>query len=144
MRDLSNHIATRQCIAPALRSSYTVTGTAIDILGFESLAFSVHVGDWTDGEHVVSLEHSEDDISYDAVAARYITGTALEDGTFFELTIGDNGDSPSGPAYENENLVFGYVGDRRFVRAKIVSLSAVTGAFIGIDAILGHAHQRPT
>ncbi|RWD14177.1 MAG: hypothetical protein EOS74_19540 [Mesorhizobium sp.] len=136
MRELKNSLSSRQSLAPALRTA-TATGTAIDRTGFESVTFAVHIGDWTDGVHTVSFEHSDDDISYDAVAADDLVGEAP--------VIQDDGNSPAAPTFENENVLVGYVGDRQRVRSKVtVTGGPATGAFIGIDAILGHASKRPT
>jgi hypothetical protein len=136
MRELKNSLVSRQSLAPELRTA-TATGTAIDRSGFESVTFNVHVGAWTDGVHAVSFEHSTDDSTYSAVTAAELVGTAP--------TIQDDGSSPSGPAtYEDENLLIGYIGDRQYIRPVVtVTGSPATGAFIGIDAILGHAHDRP-
>ncbi|MEI8714782.1 hypothetical protein [Mesorhizobium sp. ISC11] len=136
MRELKNSLASRQSLAPALRT-VTATGAAIDRAGFESLTFAIHVGAWTDGVHTVSFEDSDDNSNFDAVAAGDLVGTAP--------VIQDNGDSPSGPTFVNENVLIGYIGDRQYVRPKsTVTGSPGTGAFIGIDVILGHASKRPT
>ncbi|TIN02693.1 MAG: hypothetical protein E5Y34_06600 [Mesorhizobium sp.] len=136
MRELKNQLASRQSLAPALRT-VTATGTAIDRAGFESLTFAVHVGDWTDGVHTVSFEDSDDNANFDAVAAANLVGTAP--------VIQDDGNSPNGPTFENENLLVGYIGDRQYIRSKVTITGAPgTGAFLGIDAILGHASKRPT
>lgn len=136
MRELKNQLASRQSLAPALRT-VTATGTAIDRAGFESLTFAVHVGDWTDGVHTVSFEDSDDNANFDAVAAANLVGTAP--------VIQDDGNSPNGPTFENENLLVGYIGDRQYIRSKVTITGAPgTGAFVGIDAILGHGSRRPT
>lgn len=137
MRDLKSNIASRQSIAPALRT-VTATGSAVDRLGFESVTFNVHVGDWTDGTHAFSVEHSDDNVTYSAVTSDELIGAAP--------TIADDGQSPSGiPTFENENVLVGYKGHKRHIRAKITTTgSPATGAFIGVDVILGHANTRPT
>lgn len=135
MRDLASNIASRQSIAPALRTT-TVTGESVDRLGFESVAVSVHVGAYTDGVHTLSLEHSDDGADWSAVTSAQIIGTAT--------VITDNGESPTIPTFEDENDVFGYVGNKRFVRAKAtVTGSPAVGCFVGVDLILGHPLNAP-
>lgn len=146
MRELKNSLASRQSLAPALRTA-TATGTAIDRAGFESLTFAIHIGAWTDGTHVVHFEHSDDNSTFEGVLEDELVGAVagLAGATeVFGLTVGDDGNSPSGPTYQNENVLIGYIGDRQYVRAKVTISGAGTGAFVGIDAILGHASSRPT
>ncbi|PBB85729.1 hypothetical protein [Mesorhizobium sp. WSM3876] len=142
MRELKSHLASRQSLAPLLRT-VTATGTRIDRAGFESVTFVVHVGAWTDGVHTISFEHSDDDISYDAVIDN--------DPDFPSELVGDapviqgDGESPVAATFSNENILVGYIGDRQYVRPKVtVTGGPATGAFVGIDVILGHAARRPT
>ncbi|ESX86995.1 hypothetical protein [Mesorhizobium sp. LNJC405B00] len=146
MRELKSHLASHQSLAPALRT-VTATGTAIDRVGFESLTFAIHVGDWTDGQHVVHFEHSDDNSDFDGVLEDDLVGASagIAGATqVFGLTVGDDGNSPNGPTYENENALIGYIGDRQYVRPKVTISGTATGAFIGVDVILGHASKRPT
>ncbi|MER8371738.1 hypothetical protein [Mesorhizobium sp. M1406] len=146
MRELKNSLASRQSLAPALRT-VTATGAAIDRAGFESLTFAIHVGDWTDGEHVIHFEHSDDNSDFVGVLEDELVGASAGTAgaaTVYGLTVGDDGNSPPAPTYENENALVGYIGDRQYIRAKVTISGASTGAFIGIDGILGHASKRPT
>jgi hypothetical protein len=135
MRDLANNIDVKQSIAPALRTS-TVTGTEADRLGFESVAFLVHVGAWTNGSFALSVEESDDNVSWGAAAAGDIIGTAP--------TIASLGGSPSVPNIENDTVVFGYRGAARYVRPVVtVTGSPNIGAFVGVSVLLGHPRNAP-
>lgn len=128
MRDLASNLDVKQSLAPALQTA-TDEGSTVDTLGFESVTFAVHIGAWTDGTFVLSAEHSDDDSSWSAVTSAELIGTppTVEDA---------NGD--------NDTLAFGYIGNKRYVRPKVtVTGSPSTGAFIGVDVILGHPHERP-
>ena len=129
MRDLKNSIAVRQSIAPAVYDA-SVEGVTVDRAGFESVTFEIHAGAWTDGSHVFGAEHSDDDVTWDAVASADLLGT------FPSVTSADDD--------EGSHLV-GYIGNRRYVRGiTTVTGSPATGALYGADVILGHAHSRPT
>lgn len=136
MRELKSHLASRQSLSPQLRTA-TATGSSVDRAGFESVTFNIHFGAWTDGAHAVTLEDSDDDSDFDAVVSDFIVGDLP--------TATVDAESPPGPAIANENVLVGYVGHRRYVRPVVtVSGGPGTGAFIGIDVLLGHAHDRPT
>ncbi|TPM36629.1 hypothetical protein [Mesorhizobium sp. B2-3-5] len=146
MRELKSSLASRQSLAPALRIT-TATGTAIDRTGFESVTFVVHVGAWTDGQHIVYFEHSDDGSTYYTCLEDDLVGATvnLTTGEKWGVTIEDDGSSPTAPTYHNENILIGYVGDRQYIRPKsYIDDAPNTGAFIGVDAILGHASKRPT
>ncbi|HDZ73495.1 MAG TPA: hypothetical protein ENH55_12145 [Aurantimonas coralicida] len=128
MRDFSRDIKAEQALAPAIRVG-SATGGGVDRLGFEALTFAIHAGDWTDGTHTVSADHSDDGTTWESIPADQIIGA-------FPVV--------SAVGAENTITMVGYIGDRRYVRAKsTVTGSPVTGAAIGISVLLGRAHSRP-
>lgn len=128
MRDFSRNLKMVQALAPALRAG-SATGGAVDRLGHSALAFAVHAGAWTDGIHTVSADHSDDGSTWEAIPATDLVGT-------FPVVS-------SGSTDEATKLV-GYIGDRRYVRAKVaVSGSPATGATVGVDVVLSRAQSRP-
>jgi hypothetical protein len=136
MRDLAHNIAIRQSLAPAVRTA-SADGSEIDRAGFESVTFAVHVGDWSDGAHAVSAEHHDEGGDWEAVAAGDLIGAMP--------VVQSNGESPELGLNANATAAIGYIGDKQFVRPKVtVTGSPGTGAFIGVDVILSHAHDRPT
>ena len=136
MRDQATEIEVRPSLAPATRTT-TAAGSSIDRAGFEAVSFALIVGAYTDGEHTLTLEHSDDDEAFDAVPAEQVVGEAVatEEG------------SPAMPTLAGMAAVVGYVGGKRYVKPSVtvtVTGSPSTGAATSVVAILGHAHNRPT
>lgn len=128
MRDLASNIRVAQALAPAARTS-SATGGAVDRKGYDSLAVAVSVGAWTDGSHAVTVEHSEDGTTWEPAPAGDLAGSLP--------TIAAAGAASS-------VTTVGYVGGRRYLRAKVaVSGSPTTGAVIGVALIMGHPHSAP-
>lgn len=111
----------------AISSSTTTTGTnIIDTQGYGALEFVLNVAARTDGTYTIALEHGDNSALSDAAApdATDILGTL------------------AATAISTANTVkrVGYVGNKRYVRANVVSTSVTTGATVGVLAIRG----RPT
>lgn len=128
MRTFSKNFSFVTSLAPALRAG-SATGTTVDRLGFESLAFLITTGAFTNGSHAIVAEHSDDGTTWAAVPADQLAGTLP--------TVAASGD-------QNKTSIVGYSGDARYVRIKAnVSGSPATGAIVGAIVMLGNARQRP-
>lgn len=135
MRDLKSDIKVVQSIAPATRTT-NIEGTAVDRVGFESVTALVHCGDWTDGAHTFGADHSDNGSDWSAVDAAFLIG---------EVVIESNGESPPGSNNANSTQAVGYIGGKRYFRPKMTaSGEPATGALVGVDVLLGHAHSKPT
>lgn len=111
-------------IAPAV-SKVSQNGAGVDLGGFNSALVVFECGTLTDGVHTPSLEESDDDVTYTAVAAGDMLGTlaALEDGKVQSV---------------------GYIGAKKFVRPVItVAGGPATGAAVSAVVIKGHPNQAP-
>lgn len=127
MREFSDFKAI-QALAPALRAG-SATGGSIDRWGYGSLTFLVDAGARTDGTHTVSGDHSDDNSTWEAIPAEEITGAFP--------AIAASGD-------QNKATAINYIGDRRYVRAKVAaSGSPATGAIVGVTVLLGRPHSAP-
>lgn len=136
MRDLVQNIAVRQSLPPAARTA-TVEGATVDRLGHESVTFQIAAGAWTDGTHAFSAEHSDDDSTWEAVAAADLIGSFP--------TVETDGASPEASDEDAQSYLVGYTGNKRYIRPKCtVTGSPSTGLVFGADVILGHPADAPT
>ena len=113
-----------------IATNTTTNGAIIDTQGFNALEFFLQVGARTDGSYTIQLQHGDDPALADAAAvdsAKVLGGAAL---------------TPIAAA-QNVRRV-GYVGNKRYVRAQVVSTGASTGATVGVLALLGRPNLRPT
>ena len=111
----------------AISSNITTIGTnIIDTQGFGALEFVQQVGARTDGTFTIALEHGD---------AANLSDAAAPDASDLLGTL-------AATAISTANTVkrIGYVGNKRYVRANVVSTSVTTGATVGVLAIRG----RPT
>lgn len=132
-KDLKSDIKIVQSVAHATRTTNT-QGYPVDRVGFESVTALIHVGDWTDGTFTFGADHSFDNSEWEAVPATDLIGSAVVSGE----------GSPSTSDEAGTTIAVGYIGTRRYFRPKVTASGApATGAFIGVDILLGHAHNRP-
>ncbi len=110
-----------ESIAPLLRTDGTVEGTAVDLQGSNSAEVIIS-SEWGDGTVTPSLEESDDNSTWSAVAASNL------DGSFAAITS----DATDGV----QNV--GYVGSKRYIRAKIVTASSTSGSTAGAAIERGH------
>lgn len=114
----------------AINSNTTSTGTnIIDTQGYGALEFIQTVGARTDGTFTLALVHGDDPALSDGVA----------------VTDADLLGTLAGTAINAANTVkrVGYRGDKRYVRADVVSTSVSSGATVGVLAVRGRANVRP-
>lgn len=124
MRDLVNNIGVVQSIVPQVVSA-TATGTGIDLLGFGSAAFIIATGAIvSSGDFTPTLEESDDNSTYTAVAAGDIEGTL--------------------PASLTASSVVkvGYKGHKRYVRP-VLTKNSGTSIAASVNVVKAHAAQRP-
>ncbi len=127
MRDMKNNLDAVISLSPAARNS-TANGTGVDLQGFEGSVALVHFGAWTDGTHTPSLQESDDNSAFTAVAAADMLGA---------LTAVSSG------AGSNTTQRVGYVGAKRYVRGVMTVSGATIGALSAITVARGVAARRP-
>ncbi len=104
-------------LSAAITTDTSTTGTSVNMNGdndFEGLSFTLGIpaGAYTDGDFQLTMEESDDDSVWSAVAAEDITGAE------------DGGDVLS----EADSIVLGYVGKKQYVRPVVVSTNTTSGA----------------
>lgn len=113
-------------LAPAARIA-AATGVAIDRTrnsGYAALTLMVTPGAWTDGTHAFIIEESDDNSTWNTVAAAdLIGGTA---GAFANIT--------SAPTAIYQRI--DYIGRLRYVRVRSTATSATTGVVFGVVGLL--------
>jgi hypothetical protein len=127
-RDLRSNIDAVNTLSPAARNA-TANGTGVDCRGFEGAMAVVQFGTWTDGTHTPSLQESDDNSTFTAVAA------VDQIGTFTAV---------SSAAGNNTVQRVGYSGTKRYLRVVMTVATATTGALSSATVVRGMAStNRP-
>ena len=114
-------------LSPAARTA-TANGAGVDLQGYEAAAAIVQFGTWTDGTHTPSLQESDDNSAFSAVAAADLTGA------FTAVSSGGG---------SNTVQRVGYIGAKRYVRGVMTVSGATTGAVSAIAIVRGVSARRP-
>lgn len=124
MRSIAANIGAKSSIDPAVQAA-SINGTGIDTLGFGSLAFLVQTGAIVgSGVFGVSLEDSDDNVTFAAVAADQVKSNAP--------TV----------LLASSTYKVGYHGFKRYVRPVLTKASG-TSIAASVSAVLGYAAIRP-
>lgn len=113
-------------LAPAARTT-AATGTAIDRArnqGYAALTLMITPGAWTDGTHGFVIEESDDNSTWNTVAATDLIGGTS--GAFANIT------SAGTAVYQRID----YIGRLRYVRVRSTAASATTGAIYAVIGLL--------
>lgn len=128
MRDLSSNIGPASSIEPDGNRTATTNGTGADLQGYNSAAVIFHFGVVTDGTWTPSVEESDDDSSYSAVAS-----TDLE-GSLSAVTSSN----------DQATQKVSYIGTKRYIRAVVTETAAsTTGAKFSAVIVRGRPHLAP-
>lgn len=111
-------------LAPAARTA-SDNGTGIDLANFASATVAFVVGTITDGTHTPSVEESDDNSTFTAVAAADLIGTLAA-------------------LASNTNQRVGYRGSKRYIRAVSTVAGATTGGVYAAVVIRGDGRKQPT
>lgn len=117
----------------AISTDTTTDGEAIDLQDYDSCLFVFQAGTITDGDYTLVIEESDTGAfggEESAVADADLDGTEA----LASFTADDD---------DNKVGTVAYIGEKRYVRATVVSTSTSTGATVGATAILGHGHVKP-
>lgn len=124
MRDLVSNIAVRPAIAPAVQAA-AADGTAIDLLGFNHVAFAISTGAIAgSGDFGVKVQESDDGVAFTDADAAQVLGTV-------PATLA------AASAYK-----LGYVGFKRHVRLSLVKAGG-TSIALGAVAVLSDPAVAP-
>jgi len=119
MKDQYNDLYAIQTIPPALNTA-SVTGSGVDLKGYESATVVVNVGDYTSYKHVCALYESDDDSTYTDVDDADILGT-----------------EPTISGVDNTQYQFGYIGEKRYVKLNTTGTGSGTGVYFGAVVVRG-------
>ena len=132
MRDsMQDDTSARMTLNTGLRTNGTVNGTGVDLSGsgnfFRTAMLLVIAGAVTDGTHTVSLQESDDNVTFTAVAAGDLQGA---------LTAVTTG---------NVNTVQrqSYLGSKRYLRASVTTAGATTGGTTTAVLLLAQGSGQP-
>lgn len=127
-RDLASQVALAISLNPANRQS-NVNGAGVDLKGYDSAAVMFMFGAWTDGIFAATIEESDDDVTYTAVASGDRSGTLPNFAT---------------SNYQNTVNVIHYLGAKRYIRPVLTlgggSPTAGTGINCAAYVLKGHPH----
>lgn len=110
-------------LAPAARTA-SANGSGVDLANFASATVAFVVGTITDGTHTPSVEESDDNTTFTAVAAADLIGSLAA-------------------LASNTNQRVGYRGSKRYVRAVSTVAGATTGGVYAGVVIRGDARKQP-
>ena len=122
MRDIKNNVDAQPSIDPATYNS-DQTGAGVDLRDFDAAMAVIQSGALTDGTHTPKMQESDDDSTYNDVAAADL------EGTFANI------------AADAVQRV-GYKGAKRYIRVFVTS-SGTTGAIYGAMIARGKPHAAP-
>lgn len=129
MRDLYHNIKPNVSFDPAAHTA-SVTGTGVDLAGFESAIASVQFGAITDGTHTPKLQDSPDNSTFTDVDASLVQGAFTA-----ALTGAGNG----GSAVQT----VGYIGQQRYLRVFVTAAGTTSGGIYGATITEGHPRHAP-
>ena len=123
-RDFTSNADVVESVRPQVATA-DVEGETVDLRGSDSVLFAVTVGAIIggSGDSVVTIEESADDSTFTDVADANILGT--------EPTLAAN------TAYQ-----FGYIGNKRYVRAKF-GIGTETNAAVSVVGVRTNLHREP-
>lgn len=110
-------------LTPAARTA-TANGTGVDLSGFHSAEVAFVVGTITDGTHTPSVQESDDNSTFTAVAAADLIGTLAD----LASTV---------------NQRVGYRGTKRYLRAVSTVAGATTGGVYAAVVVRSDARKQP-
>lgn len=121
MNDLHNNLYGIPTIQPAAQTG-AVTGSGVDLKGYDGAEVVVHVGVRTDSTFVANLQESDDNSTYTDVASGDMIGS-----------------EPTISGYSNKVYQLGYKGTKRYIRlnTSFVAGGESTGAVFGAVVIRG-------
>ncbi|MEM9566293.1 MAG: hypothetical protein AAGA93_26975 [Actinomycetota bacterium] len=124
--DIANNIGIVPSIDPQAHTA-SANGAGVDLADFGSAAVVVVAGAITDGTHTITVEESDDNSAFTAVAAEDL------DGTYTVIDSDDDGTVQK----------VGYQGTKRFIRAVTTVAGVTTGGIYGVHVVKGSPRVAP-
>lgn len=125
--DLTNDLNAVRSLAVAARTNGAVNGAGVDLANYDGAMVVVLTGTMTDGSFAITLEESDDNSTFTAVAAADRIGNlptlaSTDDDTTFE---------------------FGYKGIKRYIRVVETGSGTTTGGVFGAMVVRGKPRVKP-
>lgn len=124
MRDLKSNLDAVNSVKPTGNRTASVNGASADLQGYDGALIVIPADTITDGTHTPSLEESDDDATFTAVAAGDL------EGSFAAITA-------------NSIQRVGYKGAKRYIRAVVTVSGATTGGKYCAAILRGYPSQQP-
>lgn len=121
--NLYDSISASLTVNPGAKTA-DVTGTGVDLAGYETAVCHLQSGTKTDGTHTPKLQESSDNSTFTDVAAADL------EGSFTAVA-------------SNAVQVVGYKGSSRYIRLFVTVAGATTGAVYGASIVKGRARHNP-
>ncbi len=131
-RDILSNVKAVHSILPGAKvtGGSPYNGTGVDLSAYGSNEVVAYTGTVTDGTHTITLEESDDNSSFSAVAAENRQGS-------LPPTLDTTA------AHDNAIFRFAYIGKKRYIRAVCVTAGTTTGAVLGVMVLLGNPRHGP-
>ena len=128
MKDLYNILNGKPTVNSIIKTA-AITGSGVDLAGYEGATIFVNVGTRTDSSFTFVLKESDDNSTYSAVAAGDILGS-----------------QPTVSGASNAIYQFGYIGSKRYIRADATFKAGGASAGASISALIvrGFKRHEPT
>ncbi len=133
MKDTKNNLLVEVAVpVTAFAGNITMVGEPIDLKGYNSCTFAVYAGQTTDGTYTPAIFESDTGV---------FSGeeTAVSD----DDLLGTEALAAISGGADQVVKTLGYIGQKRYVQARLVSTSVTTGGSVGILAIKGHPYIAP-
>jgi hypothetical protein len=130
MQDLLRLLNCKNTIAPVSNTGSAVTGSGVDLAGYEGAIAVIDGGNWTAGmgSYAMAMKESSDNVTYTAVAAADILGT--------QPTL-------SGQVYRGD-VAWGYRGSKRYLRVDATHTGYTTACYFGVLIVRGMKRHQPS
>lgn len=127
-KDLYNITKGKPAVVPAVYTA-AITGSGVDLMGYEGATVHVEVGVRTDSSFQMALQESSDNSTYTAVAAGNIIGS-----------------QPLVSGMSNHIYEFGYKGTKRYIKPTFTFKAGAesAGAAISVNIVRGFKRHGPS
>ena len=120
--DIKSNVDVHQSILKAAKTA-SENGTSTEIADYHAVSVIIDAGAWTDGTHTFTVQESDDNSTWAAVA----------DADLF----GDDEPVIDGAADDDQKYRIGYKGNKRYMRVITVVSGTTTGAIYGALILKG-------
>ena len=128
LKNNSANIYFSQTIAPDVRGNISLNGASVDLQGFDAALIKISIGDYTDGNHLFKVQHSDDNITFVDVTDDELSCT---------ISIVDSIDLANGITK------VGYLGSKRYLRVALNVTEATSGAASAACIVCTLPHHAP-